>query len=95
MKTLSLIMSHSCAKIVFNWMTKQPWEKWKIGSKKISCIKCKENKANRKSESVIFFVYIVTYFLSGFAAVLFNKMVAWITQRICSIDYLCTVDIIT
>ena len=34
MKTLSLIMSHSCAKIVFNWMTKQPWEKWKIGSKK-------------------------------------------------------------
>ena len=34
MKTLSLIMSHSCAKIVFNWMTKQPWEKWNIGSKK-------------------------------------------------------------
>ena len=39
-------------------------------------MQCKENKANRKSESVIFFVYIVTYFLSGFAAVLFNRMVA-------------------
>ena len=39
-------------------------------------MQCKENKANRKSESVIFFVYIVTYFLSGFATVLFDKILA-------------------